>query len=177
MNSVYRTRKTIRFAGELPAAVFFAALILLQAVVAFSDVEMTGFRIVQETENGRWEIQAGRAYYDGKGDVNLQEVSARMTKNGIESVSVSSDKGRYETEKMILQLEGNVLVSSSSGVRFKTPRLSWNGPQALMLAERGVEVERGVLSVVGRSIRYTVDTGTALVSGGVKTTWNERRTP
>ena len=177
MESVYRARKTFSFAGELPAAVLCVLLILIPAAVALSDVEMTGFRIVQETENGRWEIKAGRAYYDGEGDVILHEVFARMIKNGIEDVQVSSDKGRYETEGMILQLEGSVTVSSSWGARFKAPHLKWDGPKALMVAEHGVQVERGMLKVVGRSITYTVDTGTALLSGGVTTTWDERKKP
>lgn len=177
MKSRCRTRKAIYCAGKLPAAMLCMLLIPLQVTVAASDVEMTGFKIVQETGNGHWEIKADKAYYDGRGDVILQEVSARMMNNGVEGVSVSSDKGRYETEGLVLHLEGNVTVTSSWGSRFETPNLRWDGPQAMMVAERGVQVDRGMLRVVGESVKYTVNTGTALVSGGVTTTWDERGTP
>lgn len=139
-----------------------------------SEVVMTGFRVVQETDRGRWEIRAEKAYYDNLGDVILQEVDARMIKNGIEGVTVRSDRGRYETAALILHLEGNVSVASAWGSRFKAPNLRWDGPHAVMVADEGVLIERGELKVMGESFRYRPDTGTAVVEGGVETTMRER---
>jgi LPS export ABC transporter protein LptC len=162
------------FEGNLPAAILCLFLFFPQMAGAVSDVEMTGFKIIQETDSGRWEIQADKAFYDGQGDVILQKVSAKMISDGRESVSVVSDKGRYEPERLILHLEGHVVVTSGLGSRFETPRLKWDGPSALMLADNGVQLERGPLKVLGDTVRYTVKSGTAIVAGDVRSTWDER---
>jgi LPS export ABC transporter protein LptC len=170
----YKNRRKSCFAGNLPAAILCLLLLFPQTAGAVSAVEMTGFKIIQKTDSGQWEIQAGKAFYDGRGDVILQEVSARMISDGMESVSVVSDTGRYESEKLLLHLEGHVVVASGLGSRFETPTLKWDGPGSLMLADNGVQLKRGPLKVVGDSVRYTVSSGTAIVVGEVRTTWNER---
>ena len=170
----FKNRRKSCFEGNLPAAILCLFLLFPQTTGAVSDVEMTGFKIIQETDSGRWEIQADKAFYDGRGDVILEEVSARMISDGNESVSVVSDKGRYESEKLILHLEGHVVVVSGWGSRLETPRLKWDGPGALMLADNGVQLKRGSLKVLGGSVRYTVNSGTAIVAGDVRTTWDER---
>ena len=92
----------------------------------------------------------------------------------MESVSVVSDKGRYESKGLILHLEGHVVVASGWGSRFETPSLKWDGPGALMLADNGVQLKRGPLKIIGDSVRYAVNSGTAKVAGEVRTTWDER---
>ncbi|MDF1526194.1 MAG: LPS export ABC transporter periplasmic protein LptC [bacterium] len=167
-------RRKSCFEGDLPAAILCLFLLIPQLAGAVSDVEMTGFKVLQETDNGRWEIQGGKAFYDGQGDVILEKVSAKMISDGRESVNVVSDKGRYEPERLILHLEGHVVVTSGLGSRFKTPKLRWDGRSALMLADNGVQLERGPLKVLGDTVRYTVKSGTVIVAGGVRTTWDER---
>jgi LPS export ABC transporter protein LptC len=174
MEARFKNRRKSCWESNLPAAVLCLFLLFPQTTGAVSDVEMTGFKIIQATDSGQWEIKAGKAFYDGRGDVILQEVSARMVSEDMESVSVVSDKGRYESERLILHLEGHVVVTSGWGSRLETPRLKWNGPGALMLADTGVQLNRGPLKVLGGSLRYTVNSGTAIVSGGVRTTWDER---
>jgi hypothetical protein len=165
------------FRGDLAAALLCLFLLFPQTTGAVSDVEMTGFKIIQETDNGRWEIQAGKASYDGQGDVILQKVSARMITDGMESVKVVSDKGRYETEGLILYLEGHVAVVSGWGSRFEAPKLKWDGPGSLMVAGEGVQLIRYGLKVLGESFSYAVNSGTAVVGGGVRTTLEERSDP
>ena len=170
-----RVRKGFPGAG-LTAVFLTVFMFLFNGETVFSEVEMTGFRIAQETDSGRWEIRADKAYYDNLGDVILHAVDARMVKDNVQGVTVKSDRGRYESSALILHLEGNVRVTSVWGYRFEAPNLRWDGPRAVMIAEGGVEIERGELKVRGASFRYTPDTGTALVDGGVKTTWYERST-
>jgi len=160
--------------GNLTAAVLSLFLLFAQTAGAVSDVEMTGFRITQETADGRWEIQAGKASYDVGGDVILQDVSARMITNGSERVRVVSDSGRYESDVLVLHLKGHVVVASAMGSRFEAPSLKWDGPGAVMVAGEGIQLQRGGLKVLGRSVQYKLNTGTAIIDGGVRTTWVER---
>jgi hypothetical protein len=170
----FKNRRESCFRCNLTVALLCLFLFFPQTTGAVSDLEMTGFKIIQETDGGRWEIQAGKAYYDGRGDVILKEVSARMITDGMESVRVVSDKGRYESEGLILYLEGHVAVASGWGSRFEAPKLKWDGPGALMVAGDGVQLKRGGLKVLGESVRYTVNSGTAIVDGDVRTTLDER---
>lgn len=158
----------------LSAAALSLFMLLSQTAWAVSDVEMTGFRIIQETPNGRWEIQAGKASYDVGGDVILLAVSARMVADGRERVKVSSDTGRYESDALILHLKGHVVVTSALGSRFQAPSLKWDGPAAVMTAGEGVLLQRGALKIRGERVHYKVNSGTAKIDGGVRTTWVER---
>jgi len=162
------------FKAAISVAIPCLLLMLPQGSGAVSDVEMTGFKIIQETGGGRWEIEAGKASYDGRGDVILQEVSARMIAKGVERVRVVSDNGRYDSKGLILYLEGNVSVTSDWGSRFEAPNLRWDGPRAVMVAENGIQLKRGGLKVLGKTFRYAVDSGKAVIDGGVRTTWIER---
>ena len=169
-----KNRRESCFQINLTAAALCLSLLFPQVAGAVSDVEMTGFKIIQETDNGRWEIQAGKAFYDGKGDVILEEVSARMISDGMESVRVVSDRGRYVSDQLILFLEGHVSVASVWGSRLEAPNLKWDGPGAVMVAGDGVQLHRPGLKVLGRSLRYTVNSATAVIDGGVRTTLSER---
>lgn len=142
-------------------------------VAAAPEVEMTGFTILQETDSGRWEIESAKARYDGAGDVLLTGVSATLIDTGETVVKVVSDTGRFESDRMLLHLEGHVGVSSVLGATFKAPRVQWDGTGSVMVADGGVELTRGPLMVTGRSVRYLVGKGTAYMDGGVKSVWNE----
>ncbi len=146
----------------------------LSAVAAAApEVEMTGFTILQETESGRWEIESAKARYDGEGAVLLTGVSATLTGAEGSVVKVLSDSGRFESDRLLLHLEGNVAVTSAWGASFNAPRVRWDGSVSVMEADGGVRLTRGPLRVTGSSVRYVVNTGTAFLDGGVKSVWNK----
>jgi LPS export ABC transporter protein LptC len=142
-------------------------------VAAAPEVEMTGFTILQETDSGRWEIESERARYDGTGDVILTGVSAILIDAGDTVVKVVSDTGRFESNRLMLHLEGNVGVTSALGATFRAPRVRWDGTGSAMEADGGVKLVRGPLRVTGSTVQYLVSKGTAYMDGGVKSVWNE----
>ena len=148
-------------------------LFLPAAVAAAPEVEMTGFTILQETDSGRWEIESAKARYDGAGDVLLTGVSATLINKGGTVVEVVSDRGRFESNRLMLHLEGNVGVTSVLGATFNAPRVRWDGIGSTMEADGGVKLTRGPLRVTGSTVRYLVSKGTAYMDGGVKSVWNE----
>jgi LPS export ABC transporter protein LptC len=156
------------------AAVFLVVLLGLVWTVsrttsASSELEISGFILVQETDNGRWEIQARQASYMDEKEVLLNGVSARMVSGGQDRISVVSEKGRFESDLLILHLEGNVVIASSWGSSLQAPTVSWNGSADYLEASGGVKLQRGSIMVQGYSARYTIDTGTAWVLGKVRT--------
>lgn len=136
---------------------------------ASSELEISGFTIVQETDGGKWEIQAHRATYEDEKEVILDRVSARMISGGEDRLSVVSDRGRYESEQQLLHLEGNVVLASRWGSSLRAPTVLWNGSEEYIEASGGIKLQRGSMLVYGGSARYILDTGTAWVLGKVRT--------
>jgi LPS export ABC transporter protein LptC len=161
--------RSVLAASVLTGIFLGSCLLLTSAEAASSELEVSGFTIVQETADGKWEIQARRASYQGEKAVILHEVSARMTSEGEDRISVVSDRGRYESDTFILHLEGNVAVASGWGSTFRAPNIRWDGSGAYLEASGGVELRRGAILVHGRSARYNVNTGTASIEGTVRT--------
>ena len=167
--------------GVIRAAVitvgFLACLIPVLPLPAWasSEVEMSGFTIVQETVGGRWEIEAQRASYLDEREVILNGVSARMISGGQDRVSVVSDRGRYESGQQVLHLEGNVVVASRWGSSLRAPAVLWNGSGAYLEASGGVRLQRGAILVNGGSARYMIDTSTAWIIGEVRTVLEVRK--
>ncbi|MDF1534936.1 MAG: LPS export ABC transporter periplasmic protein LptC [bacterium] len=143
------------------------------ATAAAPEVEMTGFTILQETDSGRWEIESAKARYDGAGDVLLTGVTATLKSPQGSVLEVVSDRGRFESDRLLLHLEGNVGVTSALGASFEAPRVRWDGSGSVLDADGGVRLTRGPLRVTGSSVRYVVSTGTAFLGGGVKSVWSE----
>lgn len=136
---------------------------------ASSELEMSGFVIVQETDTGRWEIQARKASYMDEKEVLLKGVSAKMFADGEERIRVKSETGRFDSDRLVLHLEGNVTITSRWGSSLQAPVVRWDGLGDYLEASGGVSLQRGAIMVYGTSGRYTVETGTALILGKVRT--------
>ncbi len=130
---------------------------------------MSGFSVVQETGGGRWVIKAQTAVFRDEKEVILNTVTAKMDSEKMKGVSVVSDKGRYYPAELILDLEGNVVARTGQGLSLRAGTVRWNGPGAFLETRGGVELTRGGIFVKGGSMRYTINTGTALIVGKVMT--------
>ena len=165
----------MRSSGAVRAGVLMAAFVvgLVPArpgpASASSEVRISGFTIVQETVGGRWEIQAQKASYMNDKRVILDGVSARMITGGEDRVSVVSDRGRYESEQLVLHLEGNVVIASRWGSSIRAPAVLWNGSGDYIEASGGVRLQRGSILVNGETARYSIDTGTVMIRDKVRT--------
>ena len=158
----------LQAAAVTTVALLSLILALPVSASASSELEMSGFTVVQETGSGRWEIQARKASYIDEREVLLNGVSARMTSEGEDRISVVSERGRYEPDQLVLHLEGNVVVASRWGSSLQAPAVLWNGSGAYLEASGGVKLQRGSIMVYGASARYSIDTGTAWVLGKVR---------
>ncbi|UCG39169.1 MAG: LPS export ABC transporter periplasmic protein LptC [bacterium] len=158
----------------LTVVLLLAALFVPASIPASNDLEMTGFAIVQNTAGGKWEIRARRATYENEREVVLFEVSARMTSEGTERVTVVGDRGRYDSGTMVLHLEGNVAVKGQSGSSFLAPSVLWAWARSVLEASGGVMLTRGPFSISGGRARYGVDTGRTMVREDVRTVWTRQ---
>ena len=148
-----------------------AALLLFMPVQAADvpEMEISGFSVVQETGGAKWTIRARTATYRDEMEVILDAVSAEMTSGGVGKISVTGDTGRYDAQKLVLYLEGNVVARTVRGLNLRADTVRWNGNGAFLEAWGGVELTNGPILVQGGSARYTPGTGTALVMGKVRT--------
>lgn len=144
-------------------------------VSSSSELEMSGFIIVQETNTGRWEIQARNASYVDEREVILDGVEARLVSDGKEQVRVESSAGRFESDQLVLYLEGNVTIKNYRDLSLQAPIVRWDGSGDYLEASGGVKLQRGSIVIYGSSGRYTVETGTAHISGKVMTVLEKRK--
>ena len=149
-----------------------AALFLFFSLgaAAASEVRINGFHFVQETVRGPWTIEADSAVFREGEEVVLEAVSARMVSRDGEEFSVTGDRGRYDPENQVLNLEGHVLAHHGRGFTLKARKVRWEGSGAALHIRDGVEMRGRTILVQGESARYDLDVQTVLFTGGVRTT-------
>ena len=136
---------------------------------AASEVSITGFSFVQDTARGPWAIEARHAVFQEGEGVVLDAVSARMVTGDGEELSVVSDKGHYDPEKLVLDLEGHVLARHEGGFILKAGKVTWDGTGATLRIREEVEMAGQALRVNGESALYEIDGQAFLFTGGVQT--------
>ena len=97
-------------------------------------IQISGFTLVHEGDEGTWEIVAAEAIYDSETEIVLEQVAARLFEEGKNLVTVDGDRGRYFAGEKMLVLEGNVLIRTLSGYSFSASQLEWSGEESRITA-------------------------------------------
>jgi len=147
----------------------FLVLFLVPGTAAASEVAITGFSFVQDTVRGPWTIEARYAVFQEEQGVILDAVSARMVTRTGEELSVVSDKGHYDPEKLVLDLEGHVLARHGGGFVLKAGKVRWDGSGATLEIREEVEMAGPAILVNGDRALYEIDGRAILFTGGVQT--------
>lgn len=163
---------TLETAGSLfLPTVFLVALMVAPSHGMPPDVEIKGFRVVQEGDSGRWEIVASEASYNAEAVAILEGVKAHLVDGSVKRVDVHGLRGRYISARKLLSLEGEVTVRTDSGYLFRTPRIEWNGEDSTLVSEKGVELLTGDLSISGKRLDYFIGDRRVLITGDVRSVW------
>lgn len=143
-----------------------------------SDIHLKGFKIVEEIGAASWQIQASEAVVRNKTMVALSDIRAMMLNGDIKKVWARGEKGLYNTDTRILDLEGDARAGTASGYRFSGPGLRWDGNRSNITSRGGVELTSSWLRVQGRTLSYNVATGITFITGDVRARWLlDGRTP
>ncbi|UCF31659.1 MAG: LPS export ABC transporter periplasmic protein LptC [bacterium] len=149
-------------------------LLLLSPKMSFAsppEIKITGFRVAQEGESGRWEIVASEASYYAQTEAVLEEVRAQLIDGTITRVDVQGSHGRFRSAEKILSLEGNVTIRTDAGYRFTTPVMEWNGGEGTIQSKEGVELVSREITVWGERLHYSIGDRRTILDGKVRSVW------
>ena len=136
-----------------------------------SDIQLKGFKIVEENGPSPWKIQASEAAVQNETLVDLVDIRAQMLEGTVEKVWASGDTGAYNTDTRVLDLAGDARAGTVSGLNFNAPTLRWDGNSSNITSHGGVRVTASWLFVKGTTLVYNASTGTTLVTGDVRARW------
>lgn len=154
----------------------FKVLILTFAAspLMASDLEMTGFRLVQGSDGGRWEITSGSARYDGENRVLLKEVGARQIGAPEGNFSINGQRGVYLSDREELTVESDVVARTGRGYIFRAPKVKWLGKHSQVHATGGILLTADGVNINGRKLVYDLVLRQSLILGSTVTRWRLR---
>ena len=121
-----------------------------------ADLHVKEVRIEEEAGKVRWRLTAEQALlYDekGTGRTELRRVNVEVAEPE-RTWTLIGDEGEYLAKEKKIEIRGNVVVTSSDGLRLETEVLRWNGEERrlwtdtpVMLSGRGSVVRGSRLEV------------------------------
>ncbi len=117
----------------------------------------------------KWEIKADTAQYLKKENVALfEKIRVRMLTADGKSFTLAGDKGRFQTEKKDIEIEGNVEGTADSGERFTTDKLSYNNAEGKIYTNSPVTMESGQMKITGTGLTVNMKSGELKLVSKVK---------
>ena len=141
------------------------------SLAALRTVKISGFTLVQEGDEGTWEIVAAEAVYDSETEIALEKVAARLFEEGKNLVTVDGDRGRFFAGEKVLVLEGNVLIRTLSGYSFSAPQLEWSGDESRITARGRVTLKHLSMMVRADRVEHWIESGVFAINGNVNVLW------
>jgi lipopolysaccharide export system protein LptC len=114
-----------------------------------------------ETKGGakKWDLLANKAEYDKVGDVvrltGIRLDVAMAGKTG--DIVLTSDLADYHTRTRDVELIGNVVAKSASGMEFTTGRIAYLSARSMLKTADRVKFTDGSLAVEGIGMEFLVD--------------------
>jgi LPS export ABC transporter protein LptC len=119
-----------------------------------------------------WELEAKSIHqYQDQNIILLEEVKVTFfTKEG-QSFIISGKKGKVYQDSKNMELEGDVLLTSSDGYRLKTRSLSYHHLERRITTADPVEIEGEEIRLVGKGMEVDMEAEIFKVLDQVKTQW------
>jgi LPS export ABC transporter protein LptC len=115
-----------------------------------------------ETKGGlkKWDLIADKAEYDKAKDViRLTVIRLVLTGTGKEGdVVLTADRGAFHTATKDVDLSGNVVARSASGMVFTTGQAAYASARSMVHTADRVKFTDGNLTVEGRGMEFNVET-------------------
>jgi LPS export ABC transporter protein LptC len=117
--------------------------------VHFTEVDPAGVK---------WEIRADTARYQKKDHLAFfEKVMVRMVTRDGRAFEMSGDHGRFDSQSRDVEIEGNVVILSEGGDRFRTDRLTYRDGSRRVETDRPVVMENGNVRISGVGMVFDLD--------------------
>ena len=135
-----------------------------------ADLNVKEVRIEEETGKVRWRLTAEQALLwdeKGAGRTELRKVNVEVDEPE-RSWSIVANQGEYLQKEKKIELRGNVVVTSSDGVRLETDVLRWNGDERRLWTDAPVTLSARGGVVQGRSLEVAMASDATTIGGRVR---------
>jgi LPS export ABC transporter protein LptC len=124
----------------------------------------------EDRGGGRWQLDAEYGeIFEGQGRTVMKKVTVRIDQRA-RAWTVSSDEGELVRDTKDVELRGNVVVTSSDGLRLETNRLHWVAREQRAWTDDPVTIRRGGVVVEGQGFESRVNDEATRIKGRVRAT-------
>jgi LPS export ABC transporter protein LptC len=142
-----------------------------------ADLNVKEVRIEEEAGKVRWRLTAEQALmWDerGAGRTELRRVSVEVDEPD-RSWSIVGDEGEYLQKEKKIELRGNVVVTSSDGIRLETDVLRWNGDERRLWTDTPVTLSSRGGVIKGRTLEVAMASDATTIGGRVRARFEPTR--
>lgn len=137
---------------------------------AKADLNVKEVRVEEESGQVRWRLTAEQALlYDekGAGHTELRRVSVEVEEPE-RTWTIIGDEGDYRQRERKIELRGNVVVTSSDGLRLETDVLRWHGDERRLWTDAPVTFSAPGGVVRGRTLEVAMASDATTIGGRVR---------
>ncbi len=135
-----------------------------------ADLNVKEVRIEEEAGKVRWRLTAAQALMwdeKGAGRTELRRVRVEVEEPD-RSWSLVGDEGEYLQKEKRIELRGNVVVTSSDGLRLETDVLRWSGDERRLWTDAPVTLSSRGGTVRGRTLDVAMASDATVIGGRVR---------
>ena len=134
-----------------------------------ADLNVKDVRIEEEAGPVRWRLIAEQAQlYDekGAGRTELRKINVEVEEPD-RTWTIVGDEGQYLAKEKKIELRGNVVVTSTDGLRLETAVLRWNGDERRLWTDSPVVLSGKNGVVRGRTLEVAMASDATIIGGRV----------
>jgi LPS export ABC transporter protein LptC len=142
-----------------------------------ADLNVKEVKIEEESGKVRWRLTAEQALiYDEKdaGRTELRRVNVEVDEPD-RRWRIVGDEGQYLAKEKKIELRGNVVVTSSDGLRLETEILRWNGEERRLTSDTPVLLSGRTGVVRGRTLEVAMESDATTIGGRVRARFDPGR--
>ena len=135
-----------------------------------ADLNVKEVRIEEEAGKVRWRLSAEQALMwddNGAGRSELRRVHVEVQEPE-RSWTIVGDTGEYRHKERKIELRGNVVVTSSDGLRLETDVLRWNGDERRLWTDAPVTLSGRGGVIKGRTLEVAMASDATTIGGRVR---------
>ena len=142
-----------------------------------ADSRIEKIRFVEEKQGQKtWELEAKAIQqYQGQNVMVLEDVKVTFFMKDGRTLTVSGNHGKVYQDTKNMELEGNIVVSSSEGYQLKTNSMTYDDQEKKIRTPDLVELDGEKMWMKGRGVLVDVEAQTVKVLHEVKTQWKAEK--